>query len=397
MIKKIISSILIQSLGTVASFATVWFVTYKYGVSAQGDFALIKSWVDLLVVIGCFGFPQSFAYSINKSSVNIDVLKGFSVVYSSVNLLLFLGLTIIWCRINAIQNTAVFYISITAAILVLHGLFRGIYLTINDSNKFAILSIIPSLSLFIGFQFNFSDQLNLSNVYLISTVFVLISSILYLSKIKTSYKVKSVKWRGMVLDGFNVFMQSIAIALVPMISFSYLNKSGLSGTEIGSLSIANYFYLAFSMPLNMISPILFNTWMKSNRAIKKTDLLLLFMSGVGVFVFSCLSIYLLPNLLTVMVLHDDVRLIYKAASILMLSASPLFLAKIIGAYLQARGMFFYVTVSYTIKMVVCLLLLFFARKLSVMSVSYAWLFGDIVLFVVLLIGIFMVGKRDAYA
>ena len=96
-------------------------------------------------------------------------------------------------------------------------------------------------------------------------------------------------------------------------------------------------------------------------------------------------------------LHDDVRLIYKAASILMLSASPLFLAKIIGAYLQARGMFFYVTVSYIIKMVVCLLLLFFARKLSVVSVSYAWLFGDIVLFVVLLIGIFMVGKRDAYA
>ena len=53
MIRKIGLSIIIQMIGTLCSLLLVWLITNKYGVELQGQFVLIKSWIDLIVVVTC--------------------------------------------------------------------------------------------------------------------------------------------------------------------------------------------------------------------------------------------------------------------------------------------------------------------------------------------------------
>lgn len=96
MLRKIMSSVGIQIVGTLSSLMLVWLITRFYGVSIQGQFVLIKSWVDLAVVVASFGFPQSFIYAINKLNVSWQKLEIFTMKYIFVVFLFSWLATFIW-------------------------------------------------------------------------------------------------------------------------------------------------------------------------------------------------------------------------------------------------------------------------------------------------------------
>ncbi|WDR01363.1 hypothetical protein PSQ19_11050 [Devosia algicola] len=66
MSKILILSVLIQSLGTLSSFALLAVIARFGGPLLQGEYASLKAWIDFMVVIGQFGIPQGFIYVVNK-------------------------------------------------------------------------------------------------------------------------------------------------------------------------------------------------------------------------------------------------------------------------------------------------------------------------------------------
>ena len=50
-------SVLIQATGSAATLAAALLVAWRLGLAAQGEFGLLRSWGDVLVMAAVFGFP----------------------------------------------------------------------------------------------------------------------------------------------------------------------------------------------------------------------------------------------------------------------------------------------------------------------------------------------------
>lgn len=125
MIKKIVSSVGIQMIGTLSSLLLVWMIIRFYGASVQGQFVLIKSWIDLVVVSVSFGLPQSFIYAINKLNVSWEDLRQRTFIYIPIIWILGYVATYVWFEYFQSQKflSILNYILIAVTIGNLTGFF----------------------------------------------------------------------------------------------------------------------------------------------------------------------------------------------------------------------------------------------------------------------------------
>lgn len=107
-----------------------------------------------------------------------------------------------------------------------------------------------------------------------------------------------IPWDEIVKNGFNVFIQSIFGALLPLGTYWLMSKFGYSKSEIGLFSIALYIYIVFTLPLAMISPIFYCRW-SMNENINLILLELKQFAKVGLILVPILLIfyYLIPIIL----------------------------------------------------------------------------------------------------
>src|SRR4051812_41677058 len=55
-------SVLIQAVGSAATLAAAAFVAWRFGLAAQGEFGLLRSWSDALVAVAAMGLPQGLLH-----------------------------------------------------------------------------------------------------------------------------------------------------------------------------------------------------------------------------------------------------------------------------------------------------------------------------------------------
>lgn len=398
MIKKLILSVLIQSLGTISSFCTIWFITNQIGIFEQGNFAIIKSWIDFLIVLGCFGFPQSVIYIINKYKLpHYLLLHAFNRYLLILSVPLFL-LTISWSvYYNSLYITFFysFMVTIASILLISHGLLRGIYLTVDDGATFSIITATPAIFLFISIALlNYLDIYNIFVAYFISSLisYLAIRTLLY-TKITRSKTIKKtlIPWRELIIKGFSAFIQALSLTIFPIITYAILYRSDISTSEIGGFNIALYFYMILAIPFSMISPILFNRWMKEkNKNICRRE--------VNTFLCFSLILLFLPVILLPAADHiipiffniknDEISYITTPLSILFFAATPLLITRIITPYFLSNGEFHTNTIYYLLKVILCslsMIILFIFELVSITSISWIWFFGDLILAILFLI------------
>lgn len=391
MFKILGSSILIQSFGTLASFLTVWIITNKFGISSQGQFAITKSWVDLVIVIGCFGFPQSFIYVINKHNTSKHLLKLFSLKYASF-LALPIGIaTYFFFKKSNLSITldivGISFLTLAIALLILHSLLRGIYLTENSPYTFSLISALPALILLFTILINLvtKETLYLNFSYFISG---LLSCIFVLSYLKTINDGDDIPWKITLSNGNNVFLQSLAITFLPICTYWLMEQNKITLDAIGGFNISVYFYQAFALPLNMIAPIFFNKW--SQRSMSKTssnEVSMLLKTSLPIFILTIIVAYFIPNIIRI-AFGTNLEFIYRSAQILLLAATPFFIGKVLSAYLSALGYFSVLTKMYLFKTILCIVIMLALSLLnlfSLINIAISWVISDIVLMVGLLI------------
>ena len=402
MIKKIVSSVGIQMIGTLSSLLLVWMITRFYGISTQGQFVLIKSWVDLAVVFASFGLPQSFIFAINKLNISWQYLEKFTFRYIPVVFLICLFATYIWFEYLQEQNFLdiynYLYLAVGVGGLTGFSLLRGLYLTKNDGNKFALVTIAPNILLFVTFLvilFLFKNQLNISLLYMISGVFSFIIVMTLLSKFRINIKAVSVNeipWKAMVGNGFNVFIQSIFASLLPLGTYWLMSKFGFNNSEIGVLSIAFYVYLVFTLPLAMVAPIFYNRWSNSKDIqFVKLELLRFVKFGFLLIPILFIAYWLLPLVLPITFGNQVISSI-TPARLLLIATFALYYNNLMSCFLLSQGKFIIMSITMIIKTVFCYLVLILTLVTmgkSLNFVAISWVFSEILVFITLL---FMVMK-----
>lgn len=260
------ASVTVQALGPMSSLATVLVVARLGGAAAQGSFAQTKAWIDLLVVLGCFGFPQGIVYVTNKLGASAHRLAWHSVAYSLAFLpvswaITFLGTTKGWTG-QTFNNGGVYIFAsaLAGALLVLHGLLRGVYLSRQQGASFALFSILPAITLLVAIFITrgkgyYANQILVSAF--VSAIFGVVLTVVQLRCMPVCYA--ETPWRALFANSTHSFVQSMLMVLQPLLSYALLRAAD-DYTQVGYLNAGIFLSQGLIVPVGLISPLMFAHW-----------------------------------------------------------------------------------------------------------------------------------------
>jgi len=274
--KALLPNIMVQSFGPALSFLSVFLLAKYFGPEIQGKFANFKSLVDLITVIGVYGFPQSFVYLMNKLEVSPKKLAFLSLYYVLGFVFFAFILLSFSVRLGYIDKSLfdnyyfeIFLLTIVCSILVLHGLWRGVYLGYDQGKMFAFFTIIPAIGIFILISFCiYKNHFSALDIYSYSAIPILIIICILMYPIKKadySHKITRIPWHSLFNHGTHAFSQSLILSIQPIIAY-WIIKSFIGGNkEIGFFNLGLFLVQGLAVPISMIAPLLFARWTKSNN------------------------------------------------------------------------------------------------------------------------------------
>lgn len=294
------SSVALQALGPVCAFATVFVIARLGGAAAQGQFAQTKAWVDLLVVLGCFGFPQSIVYVVNRLGASVHRLARAAVAYSVAFAPLAWAVTLVgesrgWTGpatgtgeagvlVPAVFPAfvpAIFSALVPALIpalagvfLVLHGLLRGVYLTQRQDASFAVFSILPAVTLLLAVAVMKGQGPYGPLILVAAAVPALVGAamtLLQLRRVKTAPSAATtpptaMPWRALFSNGTQVFAQAVLMALQPLLAYGLVRAMGGGDVGVGRLNSGVFLAQGLIVPIGLVSPLMFARWTSSHDA-----------------------------------------------------------------------------------------------------------------------------------
>ena len=267
------SSVLIQALGPLCAFATVFVVARLGGAAAQGHFAQTKAWIDLLVVLGCFGFPQGIVYAINRLGASAHWLAWYGVAYSLVFVpvawaVTLVGATYGWAGSGLDDGQlGMFVPALAGALLVLHSMLRGVYLSRWQGASFALFSILPATTLLVVVlgtrgQGSYAEQMLVS-----AGVSALIGAWLLIAQLRRlPPQPPATPWRALFSNSIQSFAQSVLMSVQPLLAYSLVREIGSTDVQIGYLNAGIFLAQGLIVPIGLVTPQLFARWTSRHDA-----------------------------------------------------------------------------------------------------------------------------------
>ena len=306
--------ILAQALGPISAFLTTWIISRKFGPSSQGEFAELKAIIDLLVIIGLFGFPQSFVFLINKKNTNPVALKTFSEIYSILAIPFYLillytasTLTTLYTSQQHSKLYSLLLISASAAALTYHGMMRGIYLSKFQDLRFAILTIAPAIAILLGITADslYYESEDYAIIFLISCLTCIVITLAMTKSfiVNSEPKVyrKKIPWHDLFSNGAHLFTQGVMLAVQPIIAYTVIKKYGGSSLDIGQFNVALVLMQGLVTPVTMIAPLLYAKWTLTSPSsliakVHQNSHKILIALAFGAIIFSLIG-YVIPSLI----------------------------------------------------------------------------------------------------
>lgn len=267
------TSILIQSLGTLSLFVLVIIISRLGGPQAQGAFASIKSWTDLLVGLGQLGLPQGFVYAINKGYAAPRPLFRLSAVWSFVFGVVAGAATLIAVfsgYLDKPQSLSIVVMVVCLGLniggMTLFYLVRGLLLTRTDGMLFALYTIVGPvlLTIFVAATFlrSLTDPIEpaFAIVGVLSAIIAVLTGMLttrnQAGSLRTNYSI-------LFEQSTSALATSILFALQPVLTFTLIRLWGGDNHTIGLFNVASMAMMVSNVLFAMTAPVLFNRWSKS--------------------------------------------------------------------------------------------------------------------------------------
>lgn len=271
--KAILTSLIIQGIGSLAPLVTVIALARVAGPHAQGTFSAFKTWMDLVSSLVIFGFPQAFVYLINKSVCTRTQLLNATIFYVTAGTLIVapvaaLSLALGYTVLPAGQSV-VFY-SVVVALgmgpVILNRLVRGIYLTIDDGFLFSLVTSAPTFFLMVTvLAAGLWDPFRYDLAFLAAGFLTLVATWPWLKRIigySPGYRLRleRIPFGPLAEQSLQTFLQSVAFALQPVIAIYILQRQGSALTAVAFFTAATIILVAVNILFGLVAPILFNRW-----------------------------------------------------------------------------------------------------------------------------------------
>jgi len=267
------SSVVVQALGPLCAFATVFVVARLGGAAAQGRFAQTKAWVDLLVVLGCFGFPQSIVYVVNRLAASARRLAWISLAYGLAFaplawLVTAWGQSRGWAGSGLEAGMAGTLVpALAGVLLVLHGLLRGVYLTQRQGVSFALLSILPAATLLAVMIATHGQGPYGDRILMAAVLSALVALLLTAAQLRhVAPTAAATPWRALFSNGTQVFVQAVLMAVQPLLAYGLVRALGGGDAQVGYLNSGVFITQGLIVPIGLVSPLMFARWTSNHDA-----------------------------------------------------------------------------------------------------------------------------------
>ncbi|MEO8081334.1 MAG: hypothetical protein ABI641_12445 [Caldimonas sp.] len=263
-------SVLIQAIGSAATLGAAAFVTWHFGLSAQGEFGLLRSWSDSLVALAALGLPQGLLHLQYREAVSAASLRRFvgryvgalavgCAVVVAVLVLTALG------DVAGLHRTQVGIIVAAAPFGVAHLLCRALVLKTRGVVRYGIVTSLPSVLVLLGivvFGIAFAGAgIGSSFAWVLLGAAVLSSGVAALWSSGAQRRPEDpVAWPRRIL--WSVSLQTwlqAALATVLVASLLTLSRAlGAGLVEVGLLSLGLYVYQLFGVLAAYAAPVVYD-------------------------------------------------------------------------------------------------------------------------------------------
>jgi len=265
-------NVVVQSFGAALSFLLALGITFLWGAPAQGQFALIKSWVEFGSLVALAGLPQGYVFAINRHSASASALSRFSLTYCllSFPFAVFGAGVTVWLG-YAPDAQPILSAGILAFSLVsytYHGLIRSILLTQNDGLAFSLFSIAPALLLALSVAARIGSLPNFYSIFMLSSAGVAIVAAFSASRIGFARdgEISRDIWRSIVRQSVHSFIVSVLGSAQIVVLYATMRYLGADLAQVGLMSVALLVVSAVNVLCTMISPVLYNRWSKQDHS-----------------------------------------------------------------------------------------------------------------------------------
>lgn len=404
--KAVASNVAVQSFGPAASFLTVFAIARLGGPADQGQFAQLKALVDLMVALGCFGFPQGFVYVVNKLGASAATLARFSRLYAAAFLPVALVAALAAQQLGYLGGSGglgpIAVVTLAAALLVLHGLWRGLYLTHSTGIAFAVFTILPAVALLAVVAAGMlAGSRRFDWLILISTVPAVLAAAVMMRPVlrkdaPASYRGQP--WAPLITNGLHAFVQAMLMTLQPLAAYGLVRLHGDDARGVGLLNAGLFLVQALTVPITMVSPLLFARWtsvadqglVERLRAITARALAIGAAAGVVLAVAAALAVPL--------VFGEGYGGAVRPAQAMLLVLPLSCHARIVSPALHARGRPGINTVAYALRLgVFSLAALLLPRTTAelLVAIAIAWAISEVVSAAWVLLGLRFVAGATA--
>jgi len=382
-------TLVFQLVGVGATALANMVVAQRYGPDGQGYLSYYRSIVDFLANVGLFGFPQAFVYMINSKIIGSDWAVKFSTYYgllfglvsASVGLLLSLsGVR----DIHGLNTLAIFSIIVAATGLLLHGMYRAVSLSTKSIHIFNLISILPAVLTFILYLFWHPDDYQaLVMVLVLASVVSTLLAAFFLKGNLASNRIRLneilAKIKKAVEYGSWSFVPGIALSLTTASTYGLLRQGGRAEATAGQFSVSFVLVSTAILPLNMVIPVLFDTWSKEvdREASRQSYLKLSHLGSLLAILGSTLGMALVGPV-TNLVFGASFSLSVLSTRILLLGVYALYQSRLLSAMLLAIGNPDSVAIGAIIRAVMIILPMYLGLTNSLAGAAYAWTIGEFV-------------------
>lgn len=344
----LLTSVAIQSIGTLSLFALVIAISRIGGPQAQGVFATVKAWTDFLCALGQLGLPQAFVYVINKGYAAPRPLFRMSLAYASafgaiasITTMLAVSAEYLETPHSLSLMAVAILLGVNVGGMTLHNLVRGILLPYSDGMWFALFSIAAPVGLAVcvttAFLFFHAGLIELAFAFagiLCGILAVLVGVVITKGRTEPS----RIAFHVLVGQSASTFALSVLLVLQPVLTIALMKWWGADNHVIGLFNVASMAMMVSSALFAMVSPTLFNRWSKSLSMAEARQLFRRMLSWTWVLAgLSLIAIGVLPFLI-IPIFGSAFAEAIGAAQILAFGLAPLFYNRVSSPALLGLGL-----------------------------------------------------------
>lgn len=349
-------SMLLQALGSGATLGAAALVAWRFGLAAQGEFGLLRSWTDALTAVFALGLPQGLLHLQYREGLAASTLLAWTRRYLLIVTLAMLAVAAMLFRHAPLAPFAsgaqAAVIALALPFAVAHLLWRSILLRACGVVPYAAISSLPALGVLAGIavlcvagRAQGFEWVLLAAAVLAASVsgalawgrFGMIAVVVAVGVTPAAPPSRPVPTRILWSISLQTWVQGLMAALLPALLLSVAGWRGATLGQIGLVSLGLQVYLLFAVLAAYSAPMIYDRVARSAAPVLIAQVLAAWRDRIGLPVLLSMGATALLGPWTLARFMPSLAAHVVPTTLLAVAGSTALLVRLLWTLLQAGG------------------------------------------------------------